>query len=182
MSDEAAGLEAEAVSAFMDGEGDCPERLVGDAAAHRRWQSYHLIRQVLRDSRPVALPANFADRVMAALPEGEVVDWPGPRRRWQWAVGVGVAAAAALAAVLLIDGVLPERGERMQGALLAGNTAPLSAAPALRPAALDGRPAPVAEDDPLDAYLLEHLQRSTPYRLPGVSPYVRLAGDGAGPR
>lgn len=103
--DTQAGL-AESVSAFMDGEAQCPTALLRDPQAREHWDSYHLIGDVLRAPGLARSPSgNFQARMAAALAEEPaIVAAPAPvpatpvRRATRYAVP-GLALAAAVAAV-----------------------------------------------------------------------------------
>jgi len=117
----------EQLSALMDSECSVAERVLDEAAvnsAHReKWQSYHLIRNVMQNERHSALPADFADLVSAKIVAepniangGEVVSIASARSgrrtsstsraqqpsqssspRWLPFAGLGLAASVAAA-------------------------------------------------------------------------------------
>lgn len=99
----------ESLSALLDGECSPEEldqlltRMDRDPALRERFGKMVLAQHVRRDVLARrSVPADFADRVMAALPERPdpvVVPWP---RRIPWPPAAGLAAAAALGAVAVL--------------------------------------------------------------------------------
>lgn len=107
MSDDLSQMER--VSSFMDGEaGEVPEVLCTDNAAKGCWRRYHLIREVLRDSKPACLSGRFNARLMQALENEPVIMAPRllkprnrlPARLLKPAAGLAIAATVAAVAVV----------------------------------------------------------------------------------
>lgn len=92
---------AEAWSAFLDGEAELPSQL--DAEARARWDTYHLIGDVLRTpdlAQPVS--ARFQSRLLQALHDEPTVLAPRPRPLRQFLkryAAPGVTLAVAVVAV-----------------------------------------------------------------------------------
>ena len=165
------------ISALMDGELERDEAAApldalrtggetGDA-----WRSYHLIGDVMRDTR--LLSDGFAGRVAAKLAGEPTVMAPvrlapAPARpRWQL-----LSAAASVAAVAMVSSVW---------FVLQDGAAPapqVAQAPALAPLAAQGQAAaPVAQVPPPDSandYIYAHQGYSPRNSLQGVAPYVRM--------
>ena len=69
----------------------------------QKWENYHLIKDVIQDTVPVALPKDFSTRVMHAVAQEPVVLAPKPsaaKKAWlRPAAGFAVAATVALATI-----------------------------------------------------------------------------------
>jgi len=93
--------ELEALSAFMDDEADIPAILKQSASAHRHWDTYHLIGDVLRTDE-LACPASprFMSQLRQALADEPAIVAPRrrPVRRF---ITRYAAPGAALAAVVV---------------------------------------------------------------------------------
>ncbi len=169
----------EQLSALMDDQEDgaecgrCLDRLKEDGELRERWNIYHLIGDVLRDTNGEALPDSFASRLAA---EPTVV---APRR----AIGVSrsplryaLPLAASIAAVAFVAWVsLPQLSS--SPVLEARNaTAPVAAAPVVPVATAPAAPVvPVAQD--VGDYLIAHQRFSPSSAMSGVAPYVRTVSE-----
>lgn len=156
------------VSELMDGElderaaGEVIGELARDGEAAETWNTYHLIGDALRGTRPVS--AHFRERVDQRLAAEPTVLAPrraeAAPRAW-----FPMAAAASLAAVALVGWVAfappPDTA-----------SAPIAAA---TPVAAPEQPAASPEPIPVEAndYLLAHQVHSPRGSLQGMATYVR---------
>lgn len=182
----------EQLSCFMDGELKdihAVTNALGNREVHARWHRYHMIRDVLRDSRPVRLSNDFCLRLMQTLENEPIVFNPRTARSRKLpftknilkpVAGLAIAASVATVTVFLLQGVY-----------LAPADAPLTVAvntPKVDSVAVNqGRNAGAAgvaaavegeglsEDESLNAYLIRHMEYASAGGT-GMLPYVRLAG------
>lgn len=161
----------EQLSALMDDQGDraererCLDRLNDDVELAERWETYHLIGDVLRGTNGEALPDSFADRLAA---EPTVL---APRTRPATGgssspLRYALPLAASVAAVAFVAWVgLPQL---QTSPVLEARTAtkiPVATAPVV----------PVAQD--VSDYLLAHQRFSPSSAMSGVAPYVRTVSE-----
>lgn len=100
----------ESLSALLDGECSPQERdqlltlIDQDPALRQRYARMVKARQVRRSAlaRPVTVPDDFADQVMAALPIRPDPAQPASEAPFQWRPAAGLVAAAALGAVAVL--------------------------------------------------------------------------------
>lgn len=135
------------------------DALRAEGEARDTWRRYHLIGDVMRDTRIIS--ADFSARVAARLAAEPTVMAPSraaPARHWQL-----LSAAASLAAVALVGWVAfaPQ-----------GSGPQLAAVPRQDIAAKEA--AQVAPPDRADDYLYAHQGYSPRNSLQGVAPYVRM--------
>ena len=108
-------MNEETLSALLDGECSPAEldlllrQMNQDPAVRRRFARLALGQEVRRGIRVPDIPDDFADKVMAVLPErpdpaaaGPTVVPLTPRRAWQPLAGLAVAAAVGAVAVLVV--------------------------------------------------------------------------------
>ncbi|HEX5057676.1 MAG TPA: sigma-E factor negative regulatory protein [Gammaproteobacteria bacterium] len=173
---------SESVSSFMDGElGDHSavlDKLKNCKETKACWLRYHMIRDTLRDSRPVNLSADFSSRVMNALASEPLIINPrfsryrASFRRHLFKPAAGLAIAASVAAIT----VFTMQTFYMPNSQSAFNVAANSATPVYPVATVSSNePRVDKQDDDLNSYLLEHMEHSGG-SVQGVMPYVRLAG------
>ena len=167
------------ISALMDGELERQEasgalrELDGEGEAREAWRRYHLIGDVMRDSR--LLSAGFAARVSERLANEPTVLAPGritPKPaivRWQ-----ALSAAASIAAVAMVGWVAfgPQQGAAPGVPVASQAPAPVETAQVQQ----------VAPPDAANDYLLAHQGYSPRNSLQGVAPYVRMVSGEVGPR
>lgn len=98
----------EELSAFMDGELDAErsrfllQRLAHDAALRARWERWQLLSGAMRKmAQP--LPANFAQRVAAAIEAEPVAAVRSMGGRLRWAGGAALAASLAVAGLFVFN-------------------------------------------------------------------------------
>jgi sigma-E factor negative regulatory protein RseA len=147
------------------------EALRTDAGARDAWRSYHLIGDVMRDTR--MLSAGFSARVAAKLAAEPTVMAPSriarPPQRARLQL---LSAAASLAAVALVGwfafGIQQEPVQVAKVAPSAVQVQPQQAA------------AQVAPPDAANDYLYAHQGYSPRNSLQGVAPYVRMVSGEAG--
>ena len=184
----------EQLSCFMDGELKdihAVKNALGSREVRACWHRYHLIRDILRDSRPVKLSNDFCFRLMQTLENEPIIFNPRTLRSRKLpfaknilkpVAGLAIAASVATVTVFLLQDVyLSPAGD---GFTVAANT------PRVEPAKLalnEGRNAgsgmavavegegTVSEDDSLNAYLIRHMEYASAGGT-GMLPYVRLAG------
>lgn len=165
----------EQISALMDEELEASGRemliyrLSGNSALKDRWESYHLISEVLKNNLPESVDVGFASRISALIADEEspVVErrprlpgWTGP------AVGLGLAASVAAVAVLGLStdlvpgGSVP--GGNVRTEVAQASTDWETARPELR--------------SRLGPYLLTHSEQASFAGVQGVLPYVRMVG------
>lgn len=132
----------EQLSALMDGELERDQtrfllkRMAADADLSQRWARYHVVRQTLRRQEVLALPVDFADRVMGRI-EVEPAAQARSQPAWlRWGAGGAIAASVAVAALMVAQPQTagPERpGLASRGAAPTasqpGVAAPISVAP-----------------------------------------------------
>ena len=173
----------ESLSSFMDGElGDNTavlDKLKSCKETKACWLRYHMIRDTLRDSRPVNLSADFSSRVMNALESEPVIINPrfsryrASFRRHLFKPAAGLAIAASVAAIT----VFTMQAFYMSGSHPAFNVAanPTPTYPVAAVSSNESRVAEKQQDDDLNSYLIEHMEHAGG-SVQGVMPYVRLAG------
>ena len=167
----------EQLSACLDGE--LPEAELGlllkqvarDRPLLDSLSRYSLISEAMRDAKPIAASASFADRIAAAI-EAEPVPQAAPRSRipslasMQWlrpAAGLAIAAGVAAVAVMAVQ---PQSVETQQVAAVADSTiqetaqvAPSYTVPTNVNASADAGFIPAAR---LTNYVVAHSEYSTP--------------------
>lgn len=157
------------VSELMDGELDAGEAgaalaaLRDEGEAREAWRSYHLIGDVLRDTR--GLSPDFAARVAERIAREPTVLAPAaapPARPSRWAALTAVAAGVAGVALVGSLALTPQPQ----------SPAPVAQAPAAAPVAR-AEPVRVPPPSATDDYLLAHQRYSPRISLPGVASYVR---------
>jgi sigma-E factor negative regulatory protein RseA len=161
------------ISELMDGE-VAPHESTGPldalgagAEARDTWRRYHLIGDVMRDTRLIS--GGFSARVAAKIAAEPTVMAPSrvaPMRRTQrWQL---LSAAASLAAVALVGWVAfgPQESESQ-----------MAQVQQLQPIATQVQPPDTAND-----YLYAHQGYSPRNSLQGVAPYVRMVSGEAGPQ
>jgi len=165
----------ESLSALLDGECSPQERdqlltqIDQDPALRQRYARMVKARQVRRSAlaRPVPVPDDFADQVMAALPaRPDPVETPAEEPfQWQPAAGLVAAAALGAVAVLGLQAVQPP-------------AAPARAAMVAAPPANDV-PMVAALDDAnarqLRNYLMAYSQSRGQHGMGGTLGYARYA-------
>lgn len=98
---------SEILSSLVDGEAKLSqtdiENIKNNPEMAKKWQNYHLIKDVIQDTVPAALPQDFSKRVMHAIAQEPVVLAPRPKlakKAWlRPAAGFAVAATVALATI-----------------------------------------------------------------------------------
>ena len=169
------------ISALMDGElerqdaAGVLQQLNSEGEARDAWRRYHLIGDVMRDTR--LLSPGFAARVSAHLATEPTVLAPAalPKRpsvtRWH-----ALSAAASLAAVAMVGWIAlapaPDAGPQIAKD---GKQAPTTET-------AQASPAQVAPPDAANDYLLAHQGYSPRNTLQGVAPYVRMVSSESAPR
>ena len=157
------------VSELMDGELDAGEAgaalaaLRDEGEAREAWRSYHLIGDVLRDTR--GLSPDFAARVAERIAREPTVLAPAAAptpRPSRWAALTAAAAGVAGVALVASLALTPQPQ----------SPAPVAQAPAAAPVAR-AEPARVPPPSATDDYLLAHQRYSPRISLPGVASYVR---------
>jgi sigma-E factor negative regulatory protein RseA len=162
------------ISELMDGEAGSQESagpldvLRSEGEARETWRRYHLIGDVMRDTRLIS--GGFSARVAAKLAAEPTVMAPSrvsPKRqtqRWQL-----LSAAASLAAVALVGWVAfgTQESEPQMAQVQ----------PQVQPIAAQVPPPATAND-----YLYAHQGYSPRNSLQGVAPYVRMVSGEAGPQ
>lgn len=184
----------EQLSCFMDGELKdihAVENALGSQEVHACWHRYHLIRDILRDSRPVKLSNDFCFRLMQALENEPTVFTPRKLRSQKHpfarnvlrpVAGLAIAASVATVTVFLLQNVYLSPAD--DDYTVAANT------PQVEPSdlalnesrnagsgmavAVEGE-GTVSEDDSLNAYLIRHMEYASAGGT-AMLPYVRLAG------
>jgi sigma-E factor negative regulatory protein RseA len=162
------------ISELMDGEVE-PHESAGPLEALRAgdearetWRRYHLIGDVMRDTRLIS--GGFSARVAAKLAAEPTVMAPSrvaPMRRTQrWQL---LSAAASLAAVALVGWVAFGTQE--------SEPKVAQVQPQVQPIAAQVQPPDTAND-----YLYAHQGYSPRNSLQGVAPYVRMVSGEAGPQ
>lgn len=184
------------ISALADGELSENEasavfaKIGVDAGAVARWDSYHLIGDVLRGTGAAGIDrAAFAARLAAepaiiAAPRrarAPIVAAPSLRSGRTW-----LSAAAGIAAAALVGWVaLPNFWSGATGTLAQTAAAPMTP---IKPAAMTAsttataapvRPAVVPIAHGVDDYLLAHQRYSSTSAMQGAVPYVRLVTEEA---
>lgn len=177
----------------MDGELEgihAVKSALGSREVHACWHRYHMIRDILRDSRPVKLSNDFCLRLMQTLENEPAVFNPRALRSRKSpftknilkpVAGLAIAASVATVTVFLLQNVyLSPAGDNIT---VAANT-PRVESPKL---ALTSQPAgsgmtvavegeATASEDDLNAYLIRHMEYASAGGGAGMLPYVRLAG------
>jgi len=170
-------MNSESLSALLDGECSPSEldHLLGqmdrDPALRERFGRMALSQELRRGARVSRVPADFADRVMAALParpDATLVRLPA---RWSWQPLAGLAAAAAVGAVAVLV-IKPDPG--------AGPADPAIATPAVAeaPAPADDRRMAELDDEnarQLRNYLMAYSQSRAQQGMGGTLGYARYA-------
>ena len=162
------------ISALMDGEVRQTE--TRHAILHLKqseeccdtWNTFHLIGDIMRGD-PL-LRDDFMTRFHARM-EHEPTQL-APRVTWQKSVSYALSAAASLAAVaVVLTLVLADNPLKPQVQIAAE---PKTAAPQ---APAQTRPVAVANQGPLNEYLLAHQEFSPSTALQGVVPYARTVAE-----
>jgi negative regulator of sigma E activity len=181
--------EAEALSAWFDGESDSVhslERALHDPGARRHFESWCVVADALRSHEVAAAhcPA-LRDRVMAALAAEPRLLAPRALRprRWQRAAGAATAVAAAAAVLMLV--ALPQvrngLGAGGPATVASANAAGASTATPLlasAPRAAVPGSSPAAEAS-LDAYLAAHHNLAPSAVMPAAATYLRYGDEPA---
>ncbi|HEX7026774.1 MAG TPA: sigma-E factor negative regulatory protein [Gammaproteobacteria bacterium] len=184
----------EHLSCFMDGELEdihSVQSALGSREVHACWHRYHIIRDILRDSRPVKLSNDFCSRLMQSLENEPAVFNPRPFRSRKLpfnhsilkpVAGLAIAASVATVTVFLLQNVyLSPAGNgvpvvasapQTESSMLALNER-RNTGSGVAPVAVEGEE--VIEDDSLNAYLIRHMEYASSGGT-GMLPYVRLAG------
>jgi sigma-E factor negative regulatory protein RseA len=160
----------EKISELMDGElsdGDCRsqiQRLERDPQLSDSWDTYHLIRDALRNE--VGLSPGFARRLHEQLEREPVILAPHRRLtsrlvRYTLPMAAGLAGVAVVAWLALSTGTTTDVGQTM------AQQAPTSAASP--PHALAAAPV----DGEVRDYMLAHQEFSPSTAMQGVASYVR---------
>lgn len=183
----------EHLSCFMDGELEdihAVRSALGSREVHACWHRYHIIRDILRDSRPVKLSNDFCSRLMQSLENEPIVFNPRTLRARKLpfkqsmlksVAGLAIAASVATVTVFLLQNVyLPSadngipavaNAPQLESSVLALNGS--RSAGSGMAVAVDGEE--LVEDDSLNAYLIRHMEYVSAGGT-GMLPYVRLAG------
>jgi anti-sigma factor RsiW len=165
----------ESLSALLDGECSPQERdqlltqIEQDPALRQRYARMVKARQVRRSAlaRPVTVPDDFADQVMAALPGRPDPEQAPADEPLSWQPAAGLAAAAAVGAVAVL-------------ALQAVNSTPAGTRPVMAATAQVHDHAPVARLDNANArqlrnYLMTYSQSRAQQGMGGTLGYARYA-------
>lgn len=186
----------EQLSCFMDGELkdlDAVTNALGNREVHACWRRYHIIRDILRDSRPVRLPNDFCLRLMQTLENEPVIFNPRmsrPRKPFftkhilKPVAGLAIAASVATVTVVLWQNVYlsPAAGSFTVAANTPAHDSPKTLAAQNQGMGLPGvamasdEEGAANEDDSLNAYLIRHMEYASAGGGTGMLPYVRLAG------
>jgi len=159
----------EKISQLMDGELEGQEcglhirRLTQDAQLAKRWDTYHLIRDVLRAEAGTRV--DLVESVRARLQSEPTV--LAPRRRlYQVAARIAMPVAAAVAGVVIGGWLAPTQHPRSE---------PVAAAPALVAAPVAPAVMPVAAqaNGQVKELLVAHQEFSPSSAMQGALPYVR---------
>lgn len=167
----------EPVSALMDGELDGSEagraidRVLKDADARLRWDTYHLIGDAFRNE--YLLSRSLAASVGVRLAAEPTVLAPKPRRNVVSRLRKYALSATASAAAVAVVGWLALYENPITSNYASLGVARLqygdgAASPAARPVALDGS---------VRAYLFAHQEYSPATQIQGVAPYVRTVTE-----
>lgn len=167
------GVDAEKISALMDGELDSADAAreiarfkqpgVRDAARHVAWNTYHAIGDALRGEPAVSQA--FATRLAERLAQEPTV--LAPRVRWPRAVQpYALSAAASVAAVAVVGWVVLN--------VLNADVAPGTSTSTSRVEPVALAPEHVHE------YLLAHQGISPTTAIQGVTPYIRTVSNTGG--
>lgn len=195
----------EQLSALADGELERDQirfllRRIGvDRDLGRRWMRYHLVREVLRRQEVMALPPDFAEKVLATL----AMESPVATRSsvWlRWGAGGAIAASVAVAALMVtrpadesatpsgfpratLARVVPTAPAPSATLATATTTSPSEfRTPLLAPNVPETAPAsfgtdlaqPIALDPQMQSYLLRHYQAVGGPGPSAFVPYVLL--------
>lgn len=185
----------EQLSCFMDGElkdTHAVTNALGNREIHACWHRYHMIRDILRDSRPIKLPSDFCVRVMQTLESEPTVFSPHTSRSrkspftkniFKPVAGLAIAASAAAVTVFLLqsvylspvdDSLTVAANTPLKGSAKVAVNQNRDAGSAGVALAVEGE-VPAGEDDSLNAYLIRHMEHASASGA-GMLPYVRLAG------
>lgn len=183
------GVDAEKISALMDGELDSADAAreiarfkqpgVRDAARHVAWNTYHAIGDALRGEPAVSQA--FATRLAERLAQEPTV--LAPRVRWPRAVQpYALSAAASVAAVAVVGWVaLNVLNADVAPGTLAQAPAGKAAEVAPSTSASPSRVEPVAlAPEHVHEYLLAHQGISPTTAIQGVTPYIRTVSNTGG--
>jgi sigma-E factor negative regulatory protein RseA len=169
------------ISAFMDGESAPVEtqqaikRLHDDDECRKRWDSFHLVGDVMRGD-PV-LRDDFVERLRLRMAEEPTV--LAPRARWRATTRFAYSAAAALAGVAVVltlvltdnplrpAGDIASAGKRNETVQVARSA---ESGPRIQPPS-----APNSAQ--VNEYLMAHQEFSPRTALQGVVPYVRSVSE-----
>lgn len=169
------------ISAFMDGESAPAEsqqaikRLRDDDECRKRWDSFHLVGDVIRGN-PV-LRDDFVERLRLRMAEEPTV--LAPRARWRATARFAYSAAAALAGVaVVLTLVMTNNPLRPAGETAGGGkrTDPTQVAGAAE-TGVRVQPAPSPNSAQVNEYLMAHQEFSPRTALQGVVPYVRSVSE-----
>lgn len=175
----------ESLSSFMDGElaehTAILDKLKNCNETKACWLRYHMIRDTLRDSRPVTLSADFSGRVMRALESEPVIinsrfaRYRYSFRRHMFKPAAGLAIAASVAAITVFTMQTFYMQDTQTDFSVAANSAPPAYPATAVSSEVPSRVADKSQDEDLNSYLLEHMEHSAA-GVQGMMPYVRLAG------
>ena len=176
----------EHLSSLMDGEISretglfLTRRLSSDEAMCATWERYHLIRDCIRQPGSKQVVTGLSARLNASL-EAEVLPSASPWRNNRWlkpVSGLAIAASVALMAIVVTapqPGALPGAGEPALSIagnqpFVSPNTLPL--VPVSHAASY--APAPQANSNRLNAYLLRHNQMARTAGRQGFVSFVPI--------
>jgi sigma-E factor negative regulatory protein RseA len=165
----------EKISQLMDGELDGREsdveigRLEGEARLRERWETYHLVRDALRDEVDVG-PA-FMRGLHERLAQEPVVLAPRPRSS-QRLVRYTLPMAAGLAGVVVVAWLALSAGGPTPQQLASQPEPQVVAQTASRPV-----PAPPSANGGMSDYLVAHQEFSPSTAMQGVASYVRTVSS-----
>jgi sigma-E factor negative regulatory protein RseA len=158
----------EKISQLMDGELEGQEcslhirRLTQDAQLGRRWDTYHLIRDVLRTEAGTRV--DLVELVRARLQAEPTV--LAPRRRlYEVAARIAMPVAAAVAGIV-VGGWLTTPSQHLR-------TDPIASAPVPSLVAAPLAPVAAQANGQVKEYLVAHQEFSPSSAMQGAVPYVR---------
>jgi len=169
------------ISAFMDGE-SAPEetrqaikRLNDDGECRKRWESFHLVGDVMRGD-PI-LRDDFVERLRQRMAEEPTV--LAPRARWRATTRFVHSAAAAVAGVAVVLTLVLTNNPLRPAGEIAGRSNQTDASRMARADKADTRVQPASAPNPaqVNEYLMAHQEFSPRTALQGVVPYVRSVSE-----
>ena len=167
----------EKISQLMDGEFDEHEarlqirRLELDAGLVQAWDTYHLIRDVLRDETGAG--SDLARRLRERLEQEPTVVAPHTRLSSRLA-RYSLPLAAAVAGVVVVGWLaLSSQSEVPTAAPIAQNAPPAATKEAVRPVL----PVPAPANGQMNEYLVAHQEFSPTAAMQGVASYVRAVSN-----